>query len=359
MAALRSHPFFASINWETLWSEPAPPLEPGLVRREDLGSERKWEDVGAAWDALVGGKAESRSSSALDSDDDEDEEDEEGGASEDNKEGKRVRIVGEDGIEWARDAHGTEFGLFGGRRSGKRLHSTPPTPLEELGPLNELPDYSDRLGMGGASSQVVTDDGMSERTMLAPKIHRSRVNGNGALQFQLAEPQRDSLVRDSENEVAAAVNTPTEEGDSAEGTVETGTHSDSSSETSESAAPLGVGMTLGMGMGTGILEGDEPPEGKDMTGTVEDEVGGVKTSHVDADVDSGVGLAGDEASDSVVMKSEPITVPGHVRDSRSLTGSSDGSPVEKLGAAWGATFNRGRLRTRMPIVEAPPIEPAW
>lgn len=363
MAALRSHPFFASIVWEKLWSDPAPPLEPGLLRREDLGLERKWEDVGAAWDALVEGK-EGKSSSALDSDDEEDEDDDEGSGTEEGKEGKRVRIAGEDGIEWARDGEGTEFGLFGGGRrgdnNGTSVHATPPTPLGDLGPLNELPDYAGTLGVAGVSGlgQVVTDDRMSERTMLAPKIHRSRVNGNGALQFQLAEPQRDSLVRDDEDE-PGIVSVPAEEGDAAETATEAGAHSDTSSETSESVVPPGVGMLLGTGMGMGILEGDEPPEGKTLSGAVE----GVGAGAADVDADSGVGLGmadeGEETSAGVVMKSEPIAVPGHVRNSRSLTGSSDGSPVEKLGAAWGATFNRGRLRTRAPIVEVTPIEPDW
>lgn len=57
MLALRSHPFFASINWETLWTDPPPVLEPGLVKREQppsMGHDQDWDDVGAAWDDLVG-----------------------------------------------------------------------------------------------------------------------------------------------------------------------------------------------------------------------------------------------------------------------------------------------------------------
>ena len=57
MAALRAHSFFESVNWQTLWTDPAPPLEPGLVRREHplgRGADQEWDDVGAAWDELVG-----------------------------------------------------------------------------------------------------------------------------------------------------------------------------------------------------------------------------------------------------------------------------------------------------------------
>ncbi|KAL4074335.1 kinase-like domain-containing protein [Scleroderma citrinum] len=73
-AALRAHPFLASTKWETLWTDPSPPLEAGLVQKEGwknaLGNagtingldededewEGKWGDVGAIWDSLVGGE---------------------------------------------------------------------------------------------------------------------------------------------------------------------------------------------------------------------------------------------------------------------------------------------------------------
>lgn len=57
MQALRSHPFFSSINWETLWTEPPPLIESGLVKRQHPlanGHDQNWDDVGAAWDDLVG-----------------------------------------------------------------------------------------------------------------------------------------------------------------------------------------------------------------------------------------------------------------------------------------------------------------
>ncbi|KAJ7019804.1 kinase-like domain-containing protein [Mycena alexandri] len=52
--ALKSHAFFAPIVWTSLWTDPAPPLEAGLVKKEHPDPERVWDDIGAAWDELVG-----------------------------------------------------------------------------------------------------------------------------------------------------------------------------------------------------------------------------------------------------------------------------------------------------------------
>ncbi|TDL22557.1 kinase-like protein [Rickenella mellea] len=62
MNALRSHPFFASIHWDSLWKDPAPPMEPGMFQRprrsadgRNGGRQGIWDgDAGAAWDAVVG-----------------------------------------------------------------------------------------------------------------------------------------------------------------------------------------------------------------------------------------------------------------------------------------------------------------
>ena len=57
MQTLRAHPFFSSIHWDTLWTDPPPTLEAGLVKKEHplaQGHDQNWEDVGAAWDDLVG-----------------------------------------------------------------------------------------------------------------------------------------------------------------------------------------------------------------------------------------------------------------------------------------------------------------
>jgi len=52
--ALKSHAFFTPIVWTSLWTDPAPPLEAGLVKKEHSDSEKVWDDIGAAWDELVG-----------------------------------------------------------------------------------------------------------------------------------------------------------------------------------------------------------------------------------------------------------------------------------------------------------------
>lgn len=52
--ALRRHPFFNGLSWETLWTDPAPPMEAGLVKKEHPLSDHVNYDVGAVWDQLVG-----------------------------------------------------------------------------------------------------------------------------------------------------------------------------------------------------------------------------------------------------------------------------------------------------------------
>ncbi|KAG1844219.1 kinase-like protein [Suillus subalutaceus] len=97
-AALRAHPFFASVSWETLWTDPAPSLEAGLVKKEvpveDEVEGAQWDDVGEIWDRLVGGNADVGSGSG---------------------EGE----VSGDGVGWARDSGG----------------------YAEEGPMGEMPDY--------------------------------------------------------------------------------------------------------------------------------------------------------------------------------------------------------------------------
>ncbi|KLO20381.1 kinase-like protein [Schizopora paradoxa] len=53
MNALRQHPFFKSIDWQSIWVDPAPPMEAGLVKKEHPGPGDDNYDVGAAWDELV------------------------------------------------------------------------------------------------------------------------------------------------------------------------------------------------------------------------------------------------------------------------------------------------------------------
>jgi len=51
--ALKAHPFFASIEWSTLWTINAPPLESGLVKREPKPANSSWDDVEYNWDHVV------------------------------------------------------------------------------------------------------------------------------------------------------------------------------------------------------------------------------------------------------------------------------------------------------------------
>lgn len=108
MQALRSHPFFASIRWKTLWSDTAPPLEAGLVKRDRslaLSQEQHWEDMGAAWDDLVGNEEQYL-----------------------------------DEISWASDGEGpkqteVQNGYGNGKANGL---------LHEIGPMGEVPRYATR-----------------------------------------------------------------------------------------------------------------------------------------------------------------------------------------------------------------------
>ncbi|THH20791.1 hypothetical protein EW146_g648 [Bondarzewia mesenterica] len=248
MQALRAHPFFATINWQTLWTDPAPPLESGLVKKEHpvrVSSDQNWDDVGAAWDDLAGGEADH------DGDDDDD------GA------GNRR---GDDGMSWTSDAEGQEYQL-----SGKRTYDGGYVPPEEVGPMGELPEYARE-----PVADPPVSDAASERTMLGdiPSVPRALVNGTGVVRFELAEPS------------------------------------------------IGEGESGGEGRyDFRQWEGGHDPPPTDVN--------------------------------------EPMNVPAPVRDSYA-TGSSDGSPVEKLGAALEAIgLNRGRNRTRSPMRNEVPSEPDW
>lgn len=146
MQALRDHPFFSTIDWKTLWTEPAPPLEPGLVKREHpiAGQDQDWDDVGATWDDIAGGSDEDDDSS--------------------------------DGLHWADDAVGPAY-LIGGR-PGRGREQTEEPELEE-GPMGEIPTYKSSplrmerhveedadaetvMGQESPPSGTVTDVGGSE-----------------------------------------------------------------------------------------------------------------------------------------------------------------------------------------------------
>jgi 3-phosphoinositide dependent protein kinase-1 len=285
MEALRSHSFFASIRWETLWDDPAPPLETGLVRRESAPVD-EWDDVGAAWDELVSGPDGSE-------DEDEDDASVEGSHLHGNAHAHaRSRAPGDDGIEWAPDA--------------QAYVSPPAIPPEEIGPHGEMPDYArESLSLAGAVNgaravdAVVTsgsdvDDARGEIGVGAGAD--SAVNGSYGMRF--VPPRIDGVLM---NGIA------------------------------------NVGEGIGPDLGPGLIPGPGP--GKNNVA----ERGRPVSSSAEANGD-GVLATGNLTR----RTSTPLRVPRGMRDSYA-TSSSDGSPVEKLGAALEAMgIHRGRLRTRSP-----------
>ncbi|KAH9895025.1 kinase-like protein [Cubamyces lactineus] len=98
MDALRNHPFFASINWRTLWTDPAPPLEPGLVKKETPPSSAF---LHSAWDALINS---------------------------DNYE----NAIEDDEVSWASDGEGGEYNVGTAQPNGHGSH-----PSVAVGPYGE------------------------------------------------------------------------------------------------------------------------------------------------------------------------------------------------------------------------------
>ncbi|KAJ8596394.1 kinase-like protein [Rhizopogon salebrosus TDB-379] len=153
---LRAHPFFASVSWDTLWTDPAPALEPGLVKREvpvaDGEEEGRWDDVGEAWDRLVGGNVD-------------------------------AGVGSEDGIGWAEDGDGTEFRRFKARHGHDYV---------EEGPMGEIPDYlawRSRRAMPGLEEDVEeTQTVVGERDGSLPPVEMPPL-----LPLPLAGPEPESV----------------------------------------------------------------------------------------------------------------------------------------------------------------------
>ncbi len=297
MDELRAHPFFVSIRWDTLWDDPVPPLETGLVRREPAPAD-EWDDVGATWDELVG----------PDGSDDEDEDD---GSSEGPHTHAhahvRLRAPGDDGIEWATDA--------------QAYVSPPAIPPEEIGPHGEMPDYAreahpllgavdgvDAVGASMAAGEDV-EDARGEDSDGAGTD--GTVSGTYGIHFALPGIDRVSKnIGPGADAVAVA-------GDAATG----------------EAAGSGVRPGPGHGPGPGPGEDNDEERASPVSGS---------------STETGDGEGGAAAGEVPPRSSAPQRVPRAVRDSYA-TSSSDGSPVEKLSAALEAMgIHRGRLRTRSP-----------
>ncbi|CDO69253.1 hypothetical protein BN946_scf185042.g155 [Trametes cinnabarina] len=97
MDALRNHPFFSGINWRTLWTDPAPPLEPGLVKKEPPAPSTF---VHSAWEALVNS---------------------------DNYD----NAIEDDEVSWASDGEGGEYGLGSTPPQTNGRHAEPVGPYGE------------------------------------------------------------------------------------------------------------------------------------------------------------------------------------------------------------------------------------
>jgi 3-phosphoinositide dependent protein kinase-1 len=277
MDALRAHPFFASIRWDTLWDDSPPPLETGLVRREPAPVD-EWDDVGATWDQLVDPDG---SGDEYDDDDSVD-----GLHLHGNHAVARSRMPGDDGIEWAPDA--------------QTFVSPPAIPPEEIGPHGEMPDYA-RVSLSLAEA-VGTMDAVD--AVVAPI---GDVDGAVGVGIRFTQPTR------IDDEDVGPIVGP-------------GLADPASSRPSMSPGP-------GPGGGSGGSTERASPASSTST-----EVGGEGDPEVVVSAPAEVPRRASAAR----------RVPRGVRDSYA-TSSSDGSPVEKLGAALEAMgIHRGRLRTRSP-----------
>ncbi|KIK98559.1 hypothetical protein PAXRUDRAFT_823726 [Paxillus rubicundulus Ve08.2h10] len=178
---LRNHPFLASINWETLWTDPAPPLEPGLVKKErpnngggglwdTEGEDGTWEDVGLKWDALVGVADD------VDADVDADEGTVVNGGQA--VEGKAranegAQRVDDDGIEWAEDAKGPGFERY--RLRDVRPFKRTSRIVEEVGPMDEVAAYTLEVASSTEDTSAVSSQ---ENTKEADEVVKAPVDAD-------------------------------------------------------------------------------------------------------------------------------------------------------------------------------------
>lgn len=55
MKAIQSHPFFKEVDWDQIWSGQPPPLESGILKRDQpfQGGDDTWNSLVASWDHAV------------------------------------------------------------------------------------------------------------------------------------------------------------------------------------------------------------------------------------------------------------------------------------------------------------------
>lgn len=164
MAALRAHPFLASIKWDTLWTDPAPPLEAGLLKKEPPPPEEaigNWEDVGAAWDKLVLGDEQ----------------------------------PGEDGLQWASDTERGGSSEYSHEPSANGAHVQ--TKDAEIGPMGEIRTMS-------TSQPILVRTRPSDEAVPEPTHGGSPSNSsNGGGSPVISPPSQPILVRTAPVEDAA------------------------------------------------------------------------------------------------------------------------------------------------------------
>lgn len=159
MQALRDHPFFAPLDWQTLWTDPAPPLEVGLVKRDSVPQSSN-VSIRLAWDDL--------DENAVD-DDNGDE--------------------GDDTVSWTSNGEGGEYALSPKPTNGfahpavigpygeKRAGTLPPIPLANVEEEMVSPSDGVRFIATSQSHSSIPDDELRDtvRDILdTPVVTRSQ-----------------------------------------------------------------------------------------------------------------------------------------------------------------------------------------
>ncbi|KAF7315338.1 Protein kinase domain-containing protein [Mycena indigotica] len=181
-SALRKHTFFTTIDWASLWTSVAPTVEAGLVKKAHplaQGQDRNWEDVGAAWDELVGNDS--------------------------------------DGIEWSSDAEGPHrfngrnpYGSDIGPKDEVKLAAFPSVQVTEPSPNDATPDDS--------SSSSHESLGRLEKSIDRLQLRSGRNSPDGPIHSTQLEHERGrdrapTPLRNTESELnfAAILKLPEDE----------------------------------------------------------------------------------------------------------------------------------------------------
>ena len=294
MKALRAHPFFATINWSTLWTDPSPPLEAGLVKKEPqmngASGLNGWEDVGAQWDDMVDGDGDDMS-----------------WASDGEGVGRPLAEADEGEGIYMRDPFSNGVVNGNAKVNGYAVSPAPP----EVGPLGETRPYQFPPLPDPELSPVPT-----AKARLPSESHDT------------SEPQPPSILTPSEPS-APSIPIPT-----------------SAQTNTSTSVPAPISLP------------PSSPSADTQTNSVPSPSTGVRFSdasptQAEKDAEEDRDTVPPTLDDvPMAVRTQPIDVPPRtVRDSYSTgstTSSSDGSPVEKM-EALDPGLNRGRNRAQTPI----------